>query len=170
MRSCRAVPGTERGPGGLWLALLLCLLALLPARGHAACADTRVDLRGAWGNARFTVEIADDDASRAQGLMHRESMPRWSGMLFVFDGPGRRSFWMANTLIELDMLFITPEGVVAHVHDRAIPHDRTPISGGDGIQYVLEINGGLAAQLGIASGSEMRHPRLDQTIAAWPCD
>ena len=146
------------------------MLAVLPGAAVAACADDRVDLRGDWGSARFGVEIADDDASRSQGLMHRDALPRWSGMLFIFDGPGRRSFWMANTLIELDMLFIAPDGVVAHVHDRAIPHDRTPVSGGDGIQYVLEINGGMAAQLGITPGSELRHPRLDPQVASWPCE
>ncbi len=163
-------PIAERRARALVAAGVLLLLALLPRQAAAECAENRVDLRGDWGSARFNVEIADTDATRAQGLMHRESMPRWSGMLFIFDGPGRRSFWMANTLIELDMLFITPEGIVAHVHDRAIPHDRTPVSGGDGIQYVLEINGGLAAQLGISTGSEMRHPRLDQGVASWPCE
>ena len=152
------------------LVLLAAMILAAPVRAGETCDETRVDLRGDWGSARFRVEIADTDASRAQGLMFVESMPRWSGMLFVFDGPGLRSFWMANTLIELDMLFITPEGRVAHVHDRAIPHDRTPISGGDGIQFVLEINGGIARQLGIDAGSEMRHPRVNPDIALWPCD
>lgn len=164
---------------GLLRALFVPLVLVLAFSGSAAradpviglaCSDDHVDLRGDWGSARFRVAIADTDATRAQGLMFVEHLPRWAGMLFVFDGPGHRAFWMMNTLIELDMLFVTPEGSVAHVHHRAIPHDRTPISGGDGIQYVLEINGGMARDLGITPGSVLRHPRLDPAIAAWPCD
>lgn len=164
---------------GLLRALFVPLVLVLAFSGSAAradpviglaCSDDHVDLRGDWGSARFRVAIADTDATRAQGLMFVEHLPRWAGMLFVFDGPGHRAFWMMNTLIELDMLFVTPEGRVAHVHHRAIPHDRTPISGGDGIQYVLEINGGVARDLGITPGSVLRHPRLDPAIAAWPCD
>jgi uncharacterized membrane protein (UPF0127 family) len=101
--------------------------------------------------------------------MHRESLPRSSGMLFVYEEPGSPAFWMRNTLIPLDMLFIDAEGRVAHIHENAVPHDETPIPGGDGILMVLEINGGLARQLGVTEGSEMRHPALDPARAAWPC-
>ncbi len=154
----------------LFVLVLAAPILVAPVQA-AACSETHVDLRGDWGSARFRVEIADTDATRAQGLMFVEAMPRWSGMLFVFDSPGPRSFWMANTLIELDMLFITPEGRVAHVHHRAIPHDRTPVSSeNDGIQYVLEINGGMAESLGIDAGTEMRHPRLAPETALWPCE
>ena len=68
------------------------------------------------------------------------------------------------------MMFITPEGVVQHVHENAIPHDLTPISGGEGVIAVLEIKGGLARSLGLAPGSELRHPGFDPEIAAWPCE
>ncbi|MEL7090669.1 MAG: DUF192 domain-containing protein [Pseudomonadota bacterium] len=135
----------------------------------AACAPDVVWLRGDFGQARFSVEIADDSAERAQGLMNRPSMPASAGMLFVYERPGRLSFWMRNTLIELDMLFVDPEGVVQHVHHRAQPLDETPIFGGDGLTHVLEINGGLAGQMGIAPGTQLRHPSFDQSQAAWPC-
>jgi uncharacterized membrane protein (UPF0127 family) len=76
---------------------------------------------------------------------------------------------MRNTLIPLDMIFVRPDGVVQHVHAEAVPLDeRTRISGGDGILAVLEINGGLAGRLGIAEGTEMRHPAFGPD-AAWPC-
>lgn len=134
-----------------------------------ACRADRVDLRGPWGQTRFAVEIADTDASRAQGLMHRESMPRSSGMLFVFDRPDRAVFWMENTLIPLDMLFIDASGRVSHIHHEAVPLDRTPIDGGPDVQMVLEINGGLARRLGMTVGTELRHPRVDQAHALWAC-
>lgn len=136
----------------------------------AACAPDRVSVRGAWGAIEFRVEIADTDTERARGLMHRESLPRMSGMLFLYERAGRLAFWMRNTLIPLDMIFIDPEGRVAHVHSNAVPLDETPIDGGPGNIAVLEINGGLARRLGIGPGDEIRHPGMDQTQAAWPCN
>ncbi|MFA7433036.1 MAG: DUF192 domain-containing protein [Gemmobacter sp.] len=134
----------------------------------AACRADVVELRGPGGQARFTVELADTPTTRARGLMFRESMPRSAGMLFIFDEPGPVSFWMRNTLIPLDMIFADEAGRVLHVHPMAIPHDETPIEGGEGVLAVLEINGGLAARMGIAPGAEMRHPAFGAG-AAWPC-
>jgi uncharacterized protein len=153
----------------LSLPAALALLCLLAAPLAAACRDDAVHLRGGWGQVRFSVEIADTDATRAQGLMHRESLPRMAGMLFVYDAPQPASFWMENTLIPLDMLFVDEAGIVTHIHHEAQPLDRTPIFGGDDVLMVLEINGGMARRLGIAEGSELRHPRLDPESAAWPC-
>lgn len=103
--------------------------------------------------------------------MHVEEMPRLGGMLFVYDHPQMVSFWMENTLIPLDMIFVDETGLVRHVHSNAIPLDRTPIPGGsDDIQYVLEINGGMAETLGIDAGSVLRHPALAQDLALWPCE
>jgi uncharacterized protein len=147
----------------------LSLLCLFAAPLAAACREDAVHLRGDWGQVRFTVEIADTDESRAQGLMHRQSMPRLAGMLFIYDAPQRAVFWMENTLIPLDMLFLDETGRVAHIHHEARPLDRTPIDGGADVSMVLEINGGMARQLGIGPGSELRHPRIDPEIAAWPC-
>lgn len=150
--------------------LLLLVLMLQAAPLAAACRDDQVEMRGPWGAARFSVEVADTDATRARGLMHRESMPQRAGMLFIYDSPRRASFWMRNTLIPLDMIFADETGLVTRVHSRAVPLDETPIDGGDDVLMVLEINGGLAERFGIAEGSELRHPRLDQDTAAWPCD
>ncbi len=134
------------------------------------CRDNVADLRGDWGQIRFNVEIADDFEERAVGLMNRSSMPRLSGMLFIYQSPGELSFWMRNTLIPLDMLFLNPDGTVGHIHENAIPLDETAISGGQGRLAVLEINGGLAKTLGITVGSELRHPGMPQNLAAWPCE
>ena len=149
--------------------IVLALLVAAPVWA-SECRDDRVQVRSAEGTSAFTVEIADTNEERAQGLMHRPTMPRFAGMLFVFDQPQRAVFWMENTLIPLDMLFIDEQGVVQNVHENAVPMDRTPIDGGPGILYVLEINGGMAARLHIAPGAELRHPAIAQDLAAWPCD
>lgn len=148
---------------------LAALLAAGAASAQEACRDDRIDLRGDWGQAAFRVAVADTPEAQRQGLMFVETMPRGEGMLFVYDAPRPVSFWMSNTLIPLDMVFLSPEGVVTRVHENAVPGDETPIPGGDGVQFVLEINGGLADDLGIEPGDEARHPRIGPG-AAWPCE
>ncbi len=150
-----------------WFAVIAMFVMAGPL--HAACRADAVDLRGGFGQARFAVEVADTAAARAKGLMFRESLARSAGMLFVYPGPQRVSFWMKNTLIPLDMIFADAAGRVTRVHAMAVPGDLTPIDGGEGVVAVLEINGGLARQLGIAPGAELRHPALDQDTAVWPC-
>ncbi|WP_371410667.1 DUF192 domain-containing protein [Tabrizicola sp. TH137] len=161
--------GSGNASNGL-IAALSALAVLLPGLAAAACAPETVEVRGPAGMARFTVDVADDGAERAQGLMFRESMPASAGMLFVYEAPQRASFWMKNTLIPLDMIFADETGRVTRVHENAVPHDTTPIDGGDAVRFVLEINGGLAARMGIAAGAELRHPAIPQETAAWPCE
>lgn len=134
----------------------------------AACSEDVVTIVGDFGQARFSVEIADDVQERAQGLMFVEQMPTLGGMLFIYDEPSPASFWMRNTLIPLDMLFLDETGVITHLHANAIPGDETPIPGGDAVLAVLEINGGMAARLGIAEGDAIQHPSFGD-IAAIPC-
>ena len=135
----------------------------------AVCDQQSVGLRGDWGQARFSVEIADDAAERSRGLMFRESLPGSAGMLFIYDSPQTLSFWMRNTLIPLDLLFIDSRGVVQRVYENAIPGDETPIRGGDNLLGVLEINGGLARRMGISPGTQLRHPAFAGRNPAWPC-
>ncbi|WP_372602920.1 DUF192 domain-containing protein [Actibacterium sp.] len=146
--------------------LILSILAAGP--GLAMCDEDQVALKGDWGEARFRVEIADDSEERALGLMYRPSMPAGQGMLFVYPAPQRAVFWMKNTLIPLDMIFVDATGQVSRVHSNAVPQDLTPIDGGEGVLAVLEINGGLAAQIGIAPGTVLRHPAFGGD-AIWPC-
>jgi uncharacterized membrane protein (UPF0127 family) len=148
------------------------LALLLPtgAWADAVCTPGRVDIRWEDGRENFVVEVADDNAERAKGLMFREQMPLSEGMLFVYDSPRRPSFWMKNTLIPLDMIFADASGTVTRVHANAIPGDLSPVDGGNGVMFVLEINGGLAGKLGIAPGAVLRHPSIPSATAAWPCD
>ena len=151
------------------LAALSCGFALVAHPLWADCADDKLTIFGEFGQATFTVDVADDPQERAQGLMFVEQMPTFTGMLFVYERPQSVSFWMKNTLIPLDMLFASPEGEILRIQENAIPGDLTPIPGGPGVQMVLEINGGLSARLGIAEGDVMQHPSFGPD-AILPCE
>lgn len=162
--------GTRRRIGICAAALALAVMMPFAAQARSDCRADTVLLRGDWGTVRFNVEIADDPQEQQRGLMGRTSMPVSSGMLFVYPAPRRSSFWMRNTLIPLDMLFIDASGVVRHIHHNAVPLDETAIFGGDSVLAVLEINGGLANRLGINEGTQLRHPVFARFGAAWPCE
>ncbi|MDG1769915.1 MAG: DUF192 domain-containing protein [Yoonia sp.] len=146
----------------MYLKTFILTLGLLgaTATAQASCVDDKITVTGEFGRAVFTVDVADDNQERAQGLMNVPDMALLSGMLFVYDAPQRATFWMRNTLIGLDMLFAAPDGMILKIHPNAIPHDETVIDGGDGVQYVLEINAGLAARLGIDAGDSLHHPAI----------
>jgi uncharacterized membrane protein (UPF0127 family) len=154
------------GPG--LVVILAATICGTQVAAQAACRDDRVTVKGDWGIATFTVDVADDPQERAQGLMFVEEMGTLQGMIFVYDEPGRQSFWMRNTLIPLDMIFAAPDGTILTVAENAIPQDLTAIDGGEGVQYVLEINGGLSHRLGIAPGDIMQYPTMGPD-AALPC-
>ena len=142
---------------------------LIGSVASAACGKDTVWLRGDWGQIRFSIELADTPEERARGLMFRDAMPGQHGMLFVYEAPQSAVFWMKNTLIPLDMIFVDRTGVVKHVHHRAIPGDLTPIDGGRDVYAVLEINGGLAQRYGISVGTELRHQVFSDGPAKWEC-
>ena len=153
----------------LWLSALLMVVGSMAWAAETACRADRIELRGDFGVAAFRIEVAQTPEERARGLMFREYMAPGAGMLFVFDRTGPVAFWMENTLIPLDMIFVDENGTISHIHPNAVPHDRTPIPGGNSVRYVLEINGGMARALGIEVGSELRHPAILQKAAVWPC-
>lgn len=163
----RAAPALLRAMAAV-IAVLLSVVLAGGAVAAGSCSATRVTVQGDWGRAIFTVQVADDNETRARGLMFVEQMPMMAGMLFVYERPQRASFWMRNTLIPLDMLFADESGTIVTVHANAVPLDETPIPGGEGIRFVLEINGGMAARLGIAQGDVMQHPAIGP-LAVLPC-
>jgi len=101
---------------------------------------------------RMNVEIADDVEERAYGLMDRSYLPEDKGMLFVFEKPAIQKFWMRDTLIPLDMVFLDEKGTILHIHKNAIPHDETPISSRFPASMVLEMNAGLAKRWELIEG------------------
>jgi uncharacterized membrane protein (UPF0127 family) len=136
---------------------LLIGLALAPD-SYARPGDiSTVTIETASGPIRYTVEMADDDASRERGLMFRVSLPPDRGMLFDFFRERPESFWMRNTLIPLDIIFIRADGRIANVAAQAKPGDETPIPSDGPVRAVLEIAGGAAAAHGIRPGDRVRH-------------
>lgn len=104
---------------------------------------------------KFRVEVARTEAEQQKGLMFRTSMGPDEGMLFPSDFPAQRSFWMKNTVIPLDIVFIGPDHRISNIAANAVPYSETPIpSAGEAIA-VLELNGGRAAQLGFTSGARV---------------
>ncbi|MCU9846683.1 DUF192 domain-containing protein [Defluviimonas sp. WL0024] len=145
------------------------IAACLAGPATAGCGDEVAAFRWPGGAAEFAIEIADDAEERARGLMFREALAADAGMLFIYERPQAVAFWMRNTLIPLDMVFIGTDGRVNGVHAMAVPGDETPIPGPPETLMVLEIAGGRAAELGLVPGAELRHPRLVQATALWPC-
>ena len=101
------------------------------------------------------AEIALTDEQRAQGLMYRTEMPEDHGMLFVFPVAQPLGFWMRNTLISLDMVFLTDDGLVHYIHKSAIPQDETVIESQGPVSRVLELNGGAAERMGLNVGDRL---------------
>jgi uncharacterized membrane protein (UPF0127 family) len=149
--------------------MLRCVLVFLFfATPALACDPLTIDLRHAGAQVRFSIEIADEPEEQKQGLMHRSSLGQFSGMLFVYPKPQPAHFWMKNTLIPLDMLFLDAAGRVSAIHANTVPLSLETLHGGDAVRAVLEINGGLAETLGIGVGAEARHPAFG-AAALWPC-
>lgn len=98
------------------------------------------------------VEVAETSAEQQQGMMFRESSPDDRGMLFLFECPRPARFWMRNTLIPLDMVFIAEDRTILRIHHEATPCDLTGVESGGVVSSVLEIRGGLAAELGLSEG------------------
>jgi uncharacterized protein len=103
----------------------------------------------------FRVEVADTDATREEGLMFRKSLAADAGMLFDFKTPQEVAFWMKNTLIPLDMLFIDQRGVVVNIKANATPLSEAAIPSGAPVLGVLEIRGGRAGELGVHVGDKV---------------
>jgi uncharacterized membrane protein (UPF0127 family) len=100
---------------------------------------------------RFTVEVARSPQQQQTGLMFRRSLGPNEGMIFPYPAPQELAFWMKNTLIPLDMIFIRSDGTIARI-STAKPLDLTPMPSGEPVSAVLELRGGRAAELGIREG------------------
>lgn len=141
--------------------MFFALLCVLPAACRAQNADPtrQVTIISRDGKSHvFHVELALTPQQQAHGLMGRTEMAEDAGMLFLFPTEDERSFWMKNTLIPLDMIFIKEDGTILSVHDSARPNDLTSVKSNGPALAVLEINGGVAKKLGIRDGDTVRHP------------
>lgn len=109
------------------------------------------------GRTRFFVEIADNDAERERGLMFRKSLAADRGMLFDFHTPREVAFWMRNTLIPLDIIYVQADGTVLSIARNATPLSETPIPSGGPTLGVLELAGGRSAEIGLMPGDRIEH-------------
>lgn len=113
------------------------------------------------GEKEFKVEIADDPRETTIGLMFRRQMADDEGMLFDFGVEQPKSFWMRNTYIPLDMLFIKADGTIESIAERTTPLSEKSVPSKGPVRFVLEINGGLSDNLGIAPGDTVSGPAIE---------
>ena len=138
--------------------LALALLAQ-PGLGAAAGSGTLV-LKTASGDHNFNIEVMITNQERALGLMFRRSLPENGGMLFLYDPPQPAAMWMKNTLIPLDMVFISAEGKVHRIEQNTEPFSTALISSDGAVVGVLELNAGEAEKIGLKRGDKVVYPGL----------
>ena len=135
------------------------LFALLVAASPLRAAGLQtLEIASKSGVHLFSVEIADNEADRAKGLMYRKELPEGRGMLFDFQHDQDVSFWMENTYIPLDMIFIRGDGRILRIAENTEPLSTRLIGSGGAVRGVLEVIGGTARKLGIAPGDRVAFP------------
>ena len=147
----------------LFLVFTLMVLAsacLRPAEAQSKLPVETITIDTKSGPHSFTMEIAADDESRERGLMYRTAMAPDAGMLFDFHTAQPVAFWMENTVLPLDMLFVRADGTIARIKANATPYSRENIPSGEPVQLVIELNAGRAAALGIVEGTRVHAPQI----------
>lgn len=151
----------------LFALLAAALMACSPGAGDRAAAASKVvhpesglpviplTVASASGTHTFKVEVAESMIAQGKGLMFRTKLGPDEGMIFPMDPPRAASFWMRNTVISLDLIFIAPDGRISNIAANAVPYDETPLLSIGKVKGVLEIPGGRAAELGIAPGDKV---------------
>jgi uncharacterized membrane protein (UPF0127 family) len=141
-------------------ALLLAACALLCAFGAVAPApaaeEATLEIVSKTGVHAFAVELATNNEERERGLMFRKELPEGQGMLFDFERDQPVAFWMHNTYISLDMIFIRGDGRITHIAENTEPVSDRLIPSGGPVRAVLEVIAGTARKLGIAPGDRVQ--------------
>ena len=143
--------------------LLIGLLIAMLANVTACQAEPKVTITTQDGRAvSFAVEIADTPSKREMGLQYRRDLAADRGMIFLFPAESQQSFWMKNTPLPLDMIFINRDRKIAGIVEQTVPFSLDPRSVNAPSQYVLEINGGLSKRHGIKAGDTVRFDGIAQ--------
>lgn len=132
------------------------LLATIPARAGGPPPLAQASILTAKGTARYQLEVAANEQARARGLMWRSELPARGGMVFLFPDNAPRSFWMRNTFIPLDLLFVADDGRIVAIQPQATPKSDAPIESGAPAVAVIELAGGQAAKDEIRVGDRVR--------------
>ena len=140
-------------------------LAVLSACSNAASGPV-VTVHSAKGDAEVTVELARTREQQARGLMYRTELAEGSGMLFVFDDETERSFWMSNTPISLDILYIRSDATVVSIAANTTPYSEKKIPSRGPARYVLEVPAGWSERHGVKPGDRLTLPDLAGTPKA----
>jgi uncharacterized membrane protein (UPF0127 family) len=139
-------------------ALLLLAFLAAPAAAQTPEPTEHVLVLTTTGPVELRLELADEPEERTVGLMFRQSLAERTGMLFDFGAEEPVAMWMRNTLIPLDMLFVSEGGRIVHIAAMTVPHSLDTITAGVPVRGVIEIAGGEAARLGIAPGDLVVRP------------
>src|SRR5260221_390692 len=156
-RRSRPLP-MRRGLLVLLAALFVVILPFAGTAGRLAAAELQpLEIASKSGVHVFAVEMASTPAEQANGLMFRRELPEGQGMLFDFHDEQPLSFWMKNTYIPLDMIFIRGDGRILRIAENTVPLSETLVPSGGPVRAVLEVIGGTAQKLGIAPGDRVGH-------------
>ncbi|WP_022710914.1 DUF192 domain-containing protein [Pseudochrobactrum sp. AO18b] len=149
-----------------WFACLVFVAALLGGSFAVSAQEepmrVPVDVQAlkiqtASGEKSFGLEIADTDQKRSAGLMYRKDFPADRAMIFVFSEERPVMMWMANTPLPLDMLFVRNDGSIARLAENTVPFSKDIVASGEPVAFVIEVNAGIAAKLGIKAGDTVKH-------------
>ena len=146
-----------------YVVVLLLAVLSFPSYAQETFETETVVIQTSQASYRFQVELALTPEQQTQGLMFRQSLRDDRGMLFVFKEPKMTSFWMYNTYLSLDMLFISQDGIIVQIHRRARPGSTEAIPSLTQVKGVLEIKGGMADRLGIKVGDRVFSETLNPT-------
>ena len=133
-----------------------CAAGAALGQSPAGLAQTTLCITSGSKTRAFTVEIARTSAEQAKGMMFRTEMADNTGMIFSFPEPKAASFWMKNTVIPLDIIFVRANGTIESIAENTIPYSTDPVESGEPVAAVLELRGGLTSELGIAAGDTVR--------------
>jgi uncharacterized membrane protein (UPF0127 family) len=153
-------------PHGMIAALALAVsLVAAPGCRASGASDSVSVVPSAGQPVTVAVEIAATPQARELGLMYRDSLGPTSGMLFVFPAKAPQAFWMRNTRIPLDIMFIADDGRIVRIHRRTTPFSETGLPSGEPVRFVLEVEGGFSDEHGVQEGDRVDLGRLATTPA-----
>jgi uncharacterized protein len=143
----------------IFVAFAIVLAPLSACRSAESASTIPLTITSSGKTQKFKVEVARTEAEQARGLMFRDRLAPDAGMIFLMNPPRVASFWMKNTFIPLDMIFIRTDGTIARIAAETVPYSLAPVTSGEPVAAVLEIAGGRASELGISEDDKVDWPR-----------